>query len=633
MNDKKNIERLFQEKFKDFEVNPSPELWGNIASQLEKKKEKRRIFPFWFNAKAAGIAAALVLGFFTLNTNSDWLNRTSLTDSAVESQTNSTIVEKSNVTPNEILKKSPNSTSSSSSENQESGVISSNENGIEKRNKTSQNVIVSSAVENKLPSNQNPVASNVIKPTTTKFKNTTSYTKSNNLSTEGTLVQNNSKSPREQGEKTSLVFLDNPENAKKIAKDVDEPSFDKPTFIVDKNKSTPIQSNTALANSTQNLNLSNTENPIAKDFDADKKTVTSDNKQLIVKPNDKNPKWVSLNSVVSDETEKDSNGSLLQVNEKNKDKLVVNPVKSDKGLNGKLSEEKGISITSDYRPNLESQFKVIQNDSIMAALAANNPLERILREKEIEKTTSEQQEKVEPTTSKWGIRPTVAVLFSGASQGSPISEEFADNEKSFESKFGLGIGVDYAMNKKLTIRTGISRVDMAYNTNDISFHSNLSGRETQERTMKNINKNPASSNVVIEDKPNTNSIEASSIAEETGVLKQELGYIEIPMEISYKLIDKKLGLNFVTGISTLFLSGNKISITSNGMTTEIGEANNLNKVHFSTNIGVGMKYNISKSFDVSVEPMLKYQIKTFSNDSGNFKPYVMGVYSGFRYKF
>jgi len=67
MTDKKNIERLFQEKFKDFEVNPTPEAWENIVSKLEKKENKKRVFPFWFNAKAAGIAAALVLGFFGLN--------------------------------------------------------------------------------------------------------------------------------------------------------------------------------------------------------------------------------------------------------------------------------------------------------------------------------------------------------------------------------------------------------------------------------------------------------------------------------------------------------------------------------------------------------------------------------------
>ena len=38
MSEKKNIERLFQEKFKDFEAIPSPEVWDSKAQREEKKK-------------------------------------------------------------------------------------------------------------------------------------------------------------------------------------------------------------------------------------------------------------------------------------------------------------------------------------------------------------------------------------------------------------------------------------------------------------------------------------------------------------------------------------------------------------------------------------------------------------------
>jgi deoxyribodipyrimidine photolyase len=44
MNDKKNIERLFQERFKDFEVAPPENAWQNIAARLEKKESKKRMF-------------------------------------------------------------------------------------------------------------------------------------------------------------------------------------------------------------------------------------------------------------------------------------------------------------------------------------------------------------------------------------------------------------------------------------------------------------------------------------------------------------------------------------------------------------------------------------------------------------
>jgi len=61
MNERKNIERIFQEKFKDFEVNPAEEVWGNIEKKLDEKK-RRRIIPFWW--KLSGVAAVFFIGFF-----------------------------------------------------------------------------------------------------------------------------------------------------------------------------------------------------------------------------------------------------------------------------------------------------------------------------------------------------------------------------------------------------------------------------------------------------------------------------------------------------------------------------------------------------------------------------------------
>ena len=63
MKELKNIDRLFQEKFKDFEVTPPEMAWENIEAKLNKKRKKRRVIPFWF--KPTGIAASLLLGFYT----------------------------------------------------------------------------------------------------------------------------------------------------------------------------------------------------------------------------------------------------------------------------------------------------------------------------------------------------------------------------------------------------------------------------------------------------------------------------------------------------------------------------------------------------------------------------------------
>ena len=43
MKEQKNIERLFQEKFKDFEAIPPQNSWDTIASRLNEKKKKNYV--------------------------------------------------------------------------------------------------------------------------------------------------------------------------------------------------------------------------------------------------------------------------------------------------------------------------------------------------------------------------------------------------------------------------------------------------------------------------------------------------------------------------------------------------------------------------------------------------------------
>ncbi|MFK5878281.1 MAG: hypothetical protein QM478_02160 [Flavobacteriaceae bacterium] len=75
MKPNKNIDRLFQEKLRDFEEMPPDIVWENIEAQLDGKK-KRRIIPIWW--RYAGVAVVLLLLTFsgiqyfkTTNTGAD----------------------------------------------------------------------------------------------------------------------------------------------------------------------------------------------------------------------------------------------------------------------------------------------------------------------------------------------------------------------------------------------------------------------------------------------------------------------------------------------------------------------------------------------------------------------------------
>lgn len=228
------------------------------------------------------------------------------------------------------------------------------------------------------------------------------------------------------------------------------------------------------------------------------------------------------------------------------------------------------------------------------------------------------------------------IYYDNLGNGNSIDQRFNNNDNSSEVTISYGINFAYQISEKLKIRSGISKVDMSYNTNNIAFIATvnpvaLSGinyggnvpnyriENTGSRRFGNLN---ASSEF------NRTSLAAPA----SGYLNQQIGFIEVPLEIEYIIIDKKLGLNIIGGGSTLFLDKNMISLNSAQFSTSLGEANNLNNLSFTTNIGLGLDYNISDKFELNLEPIFKYQLNTFSG-SGDVNPYFFGVYTGFSFKF
>src|SRR5690606_5899294 len=70
MEEKKYIDRLYQEKFKDFEASPRKDLWKDIAHRLKEEERRKPLAPiFW--TRIAGVAA--VLAFILLL--GDWLTQ------------------------------------------------------------------------------------------------------------------------------------------------------------------------------------------------------------------------------------------------------------------------------------------------------------------------------------------------------------------------------------------------------------------------------------------------------------------------------------------------------------------------------------------------------------------------------
>lgn len=307
-------------------------------------------------------------------------------------------------------------------------------------------------------------------------------------------------------------------------------------------------------------------------------------------------------------------------NEKDKSRTVVNSLANKKtaqeavGNLDKSEKNTNEAIASTKTTALENEEPLIPN-----------ALEELL------KANTENSKKVVANIKKWEISPNVAPIYLNAnSGGSPIDGELSSNTKTADNTISYGLGVKYALNDKIKIRTGINKVTLGYNTNDVYFTAGLASN-----AMSNI-RQKTSEPIELQSATTFNNLSPSITAVQKtnlGNLNQLMGYYEVPFEISYVVVDRKVGINVIGGFSTLFLNENEISLVTPQANTVLGEASNLNKVHLSTNIGLGFKYQFMKSFQLNFEPMLKYQLNTFSKDNNNFQPVFIGLYSGVSYQF
>lgn len=261
-------------------------------------------------------------------------------------------------------------------------------------------------------------------------------------------------------------------------------------------------------------------------------------------------------------------------------------------------------------------------------------------EEAVAQNEEKEKENIEDDAIKrWSVNPNIApVYYSSIGDGSSIDAQFSENPKSGQVNMSYGVNASYAINKKLFVRAGVNKVNLGYSTNDVAVLTRTPSTALSEANMyKNIAFKSTEAGLISFMNLNQESLSQQSPRalpnQINGQIDQELGYIEIPLELEYKLLDKKFGMSLLGGFSTLFLNDNDIYSVLDGEKTLIGKATNVNDTSFSANLGIGLNYNFSKQFNINIEPTFKYQLDSFENTSGDFNPYFIGVYTGIKYKF
>lgn len=529
MKDKKHIDELFKDRFKDFDATPPPEVWANIQAQLKKEKEDRKVIPIWW--KVAGVAALLALLLTVGNSVFDFGN-----------------------SPTEL---------------------------------TEENI--------DLPENTD---SEKINP----------------------LIKNEADRSEVATEKDSEKTKDLDDNKKVISDDKSKDA------VFNKDKTTD-EAVVSLENANKPKNTSN------KDLIVKDKVISnavSNKKDAVAVSSEKNTSEKVTTKVDSEKN---------KITEKiNSEKVAVNKTidseknKNDNPNNDLLKKELQIPQTVDTEAVAVEKKK--QEEKAKQEEAAKKSIFDAIEETK----TEEAVVKNTAPDKRWEVSPNVGpVYYSSFGNGSSLDPSFADNAQSGDVNFSYGAGVSYAITDKLSVRSGISNVNLSYTTADVEL-----GTGPVSSALKSVDYGGRQIVVTAVDKgalqtggqengPFGNITPKAGAAD--AFINQSIRYYEVPMELKYALVDNKFGINMIGGFSTLFLGSNEVSVNAGDFNTVLGEANNLNSLSFTTNIGLGFNYKITKRLKFNIEPMFKYQLNPYSDSSVDFNPFYMGVYTGFSFKF
>jgi len=596
MSNKKHIDRVFQEKLKDFEVSPSPKVWRNIKGELEESDQNKKVIPIWL--RLAGVAALLLILLTIGNaivTNTGDSNNNKVVD------TENTINTSDNQTDN-----LNNDVDDLKNASQDEGLTNVNLPNL------------NSASDNDATNNAKVASTKPSEFDTNILNNNDGVVDSNTSNINGASKdKNNDKSSTPKRNKTYTDAVAQ-RNTVTATNQTSNGVAQNKTLL---NSSSEKVNKGNMTNDSNNSNVSST--PAITEGVAQNKApinTSSENTNKSTVPNNSNISNASstptiTEGVAQNNLEKQNNNSnaIPELDKDKVDAIIRNSTQDTVAENQSNSEEQEEQENTTTDEETEEDSPSIEEEIAKA-----------------EDLIEKEEEKVD----RWQVYANIApVYYNTLGKGSHIDDQFVQNSKSGEINMSYGVNVSYVLNDKLKLRSGFNSLDLSYDTDNVILYESVGTNSNVAPRNLNLSTTGQSFSAI----SGTNLV-AQQIGNGIGgnanaAISQRIAYYEVPLELEYNLVDNKFGVNVIGGFSTFILNGNEVYSEFEGFKTQVGEANNINDVSFSGNLGLGLDYKFSDKIKFNVQPTFKYQLNAYKNTSGNFRPYIVGVYTGLSYKF
>ncbi len=258
---------------------------------------------------------------------------------------------------------------------------------------------------------------------------------------------------------------------------------------------------------------------------------------------------------------------------------------------------------------------------------------------------------------KWGMGGSMSPLYSFRYTKTGENQDMSYFYDSENPGYGFtgSISAIYKAKKRLTIQTGVQFYRSGISRNDVLFFSNPETGSLLKSGIlrKNIAYPIESSLGTITSSDNPYYLtdfvlpdgelytgDLSALPEfekyepfQTSIV-QSFEFLEIPLLVRYKLIDRKFGLNVMTGVGTSFLVGNDVFMNYEDQKVSLGQTDNVSTFNFTGSLGLGFEYSFNPKLSLNFEPTFKYFLNSFnSSPEVSTHPYFFGIYSGLSFYF
>jgi hypothetical protein len=261
------------------------------------------------------------------------------------------------------------------------------------------------------------------------------------------------------------------------------------------------------------------------------------------------------------------------------------------------------------------QNKTVAEKTVADDKIKENPTVTDLKENALAAIEKEQQkkEKTALVEDKWSMQ-----VFAGINNSQNLKKQKSlGNSIESQKGYNYGVKANYKLNRRWAVSTGLKISELGQQVANVSYINSA-------KTLVNISKfssaQPQEKGTITTNSnylfiPNSREMNMmASTFYEKGNLSQKVQYLEMPMEISYVVLNKgKARINMNTGGFVGKAISNEVLLND----SSIGKNQDVNEVVFGTVLSSTLQYELFKKTKVFVEPGMNYYTQPVQNQNFN----------------